>query len=1473
MKALKHIINPIIWSLLAIYLLLLVTVRLHPVQQFLAEKAASALSQKLGTEVSVGSISLGLFNRIIVDDLQIKDQQNSDMLRVGRLSARISLLPLAENRIVITSAQFFGAQGRFYRTDSLAQANFQFVLDSLASRDTTSHTPLDLCVSSLIIRHSSIGYDCLDQPKTPGILNLNHIALSDISTHVQLKVLTDDSLSVNLKRLAVKELSGLTVNRLSFSLEAGRHGAQLRKFYLQLPKSDLTIDSVVATCDADRLKETLRFSGNIADASITPADIVSLVPQLKNFHTLLQIEARFSGTAKSINLNRFLAESADGAIRADINGWMNKVPESPLPDWYAHITELSVASNVFSTLNQEISGFPELLTRLGDVSFTGQAEGMGQGTLSLHGSLDTEIGSVAVNGSYGTIDRQLQAQASTRELALGRLLDNDDIGLLTTQLTLQGKTDNYAANGTIDRLDYKGYSYQHIALDGTYTRNSIAGRLTSQDPNLITTLEGELQQTTPKNIRVKGVVERFCPKSLNISEKWNDAVFSTRIDGNFKATNLNDTQGQLSISDFHISDSAGSYHIDELKMVSGYDEGKHFLKLHGDMGEAELHGNFDWDTLPQSFMGYLASKLPTLPGLEKVKATCTNNFQIDLHLSDTEWLRQLAGIDLELKKPLVVNAVVDDDDRTFNVKGTAPYFIYNGSHYQEGQLDIKTIGDTMRCDVSVAKLSEEQRSTTLQLLATAADNNLSTSLFWDNHYPAEPFNGVMNLVTQLYKNEQGQAEAHVSILPSRSQIGLAEWSIEPSDIIYSDQRLLVDHFAVRHDDQHIIVDGIASPDPNNSIVVDLNGVEVGYVLDLVDFTAVSFGGLATGKAYVRQAFGTPEASAQLTVSQFTFEGGRMGTLNAHAGWNNEQHQIDIHAICDDGPHAKTYIDGYVSPVREDIRLDIRGRGTYIDFLQTYSSSFLSNVTGNAWGDVQLVGPLGEMDLLGQLTVDGRATVTALGTTYTLQQDTVRFVRNDILLDSVPVQDRYQQTAYLKGGIHHDHLSALTFDLDVTTDKFLAYDMPANNKELFYGTVITSGHVDMHGRPGEVVINCTATPLEGTTFTYNAANPDAVANQSFITWKERKEKRDDGTIGHFLTGKAESTSGSEEVASINDASDLFINFQFNAQPDATVRVLMDAHTYDFITLNGNGMLRATYHNKGPFQMFGTYTVDHGTYGLTIQNIIKKNFTFQQGGTITFGGAPMDAALNLQALYTVSGVSLSDLAIGNSFTNNTVRVNCLMNILGQAGSPRVEFDLDMPTVGNEEKQMIRSLITSEQEMNQQVIYLLGIGRFYTQGANNQATQQQYDQTQLAMQSFLSGTMSTQINEVLSQVLKTDNWNFGANISTGNEGWHNAEYEGMISGRMLNNRLLINGQFGYRDNAATATPSFVGDFDIRYLLMPNGNLALKVYNQTNDRYFTRSSLNTQGVGLIIKKDFNGLGDLISIPQFRLRPTRRDD
>ena len=54
---------------------------------------------------------------------------------------------------------------------------------------------------------------------------------------------------------------------------------------------------------------------------------------------------------------------------------------------------------------------------------------------------------------------------------------------------------------------------------------------------------------------------------------------------------------------------------------------------------------------------------------------------------------------------------------------------------------------------------------------------------------------------------------------------------------------------------------------------------------------------------------------------------------------------------------------------------------------------------------------------------------------------------------------------------------------------------------------------------------------------------------------------------------------------------------------------------------------------------------------------------------------------------------------------------------------------------------------------------------------------------------------------------------------------------------------------------------DFDLQWLLTPSGNVILKAYSKTNDRYFTKSSLTTQGVGIGLKRDFNTWRDVFRV------------
>ena len=1462
MKLLKYIVNIVVWSLLTLYVMVMLFTHIPACQAFLGEKVAQAIGEKLGTKVSIGRVDLGFLNRVIIDDVLIYDQQQQMMLSAARLSARVDILPLTQGRISISSAQLFGANARTYQKDSLSKPNFQFVLDSLASKDTTSHTPLDLHINSLILRNSSVRYDQMDAPQTPGAFNPKHLFFSKISAYVTLKTLTDDSLDVNIRRLALIEQAGLDINRLSMRLHAGRTGASLRDFRLEMPSTQVQIDTidVAYQFSGDTLNmATLSYHGSINNTYVTPSDLKCFHTPLKNFQKAIHLETAFQGTGSKLTVPQIhlYTEAKDISLLA--HGWIDH--STSLPSWEAKVDELKLSESIIDFLQKNISGIPEQVKHIGDLQLNGGMGGSSDGGIHANSNLMTGIGQVNINLMM-TGDKKIQGTIDTQDMSLRQLLDDEHFGNLTANVKLDGcltpQHPSINAQGIINEFTYNNYPYSHIGINGSYSDKGISGFLNIEDPNLMAQIEGAVDNLTKnkdtRKIDIHGTISHLNPQNLKLTDRWNNAVFAAEIDADFTAKTLNDAQGTLQISNFSMTNENTAYHLDNLLITSGFRDQLHYVTLDSDFAKAELRGDFEYSTLAQSLTNFIGSALPTLPGLSPVSDKTHNNFALRVEVTKSDWLQQLLGIDLHFSKPFTLNARINDPSHMVNLESQIHDITYNGAKYTDGTLLVAAPTDTIRGYLAINKLMDNGQTLNIGLRADAANNLLNTAITWNNGYDKGKFSGNLNLTTSLYRNLQDQSEAHIRIQPSNIILNDSTWNVEPSDIYYSTDNLVIDHFTVHNGQQHIIVDGKVTPHTTDSLSIDLNEVEVGYILNLVNFHAVEFSGEASGTATVKALFGNFMANADLTVDNFKFENGRMGVLYAKAIWNKEREQIDIDAVADDGPDAQTIIKGYVSPTHNTIDLGITAQGSYLDFMHNFTNTFLSSITGHANGALRLAGYLDDMNLTGQLVANGNATVTALNTTYTLRNDTVILIPDEIELHNMPVYDQYGNQAILKGGIHHKSLTSLTFDLFVETDNLLAYDFKDFGESTFYGTVFASGDVAIKGRPGEVTIDCNVTPQKNSVFVYNASSPDAISNQEFIQWGSATHSEASRTSGISRT-----TGYADTDTEIDIPTDIFINFLINCTPESTLRLLMDANTNDYITLNGNGTIRATFHNKGSFNMFGTYTVDHGTYGVTIQNIIKKNFTFNPGGTIIFGGDPYNAALNLQAVYTVNGVSLSDLNIGNSFASNTIRVNCLMNIGGQPREPQVDFDLEMPTVNADEQQMVRSIINGQQEMNQQVLYLLGIGRFYNQGQNN-ADAGQTDQTTLAMQSFLSGTLSTQINSLLNTVIKNDNWNFGANISTGDEGWHNAEYEGLISGRMLNNRLLLNGQFGYRDNATRATPSFIGDFDIQYLLYPNGNLALKVYNQTNDRYFTKSALNTQGIGLIMKKDFNGLRDLFS-------------
>lgn len=1445
----KRIINITIWTLIGLYTAIIILLHIPSIQTYIGGCVADALCDKFGTKVKVGRVDLGFINRLILDDSYMQDKNGEQMLRVSRISVKINLLALANGQIEITSAQFFGLHANLYKATPEAKPNFQFVIDALASKDSTKQkTPLDLQINSLIIRNGEISYRVLSRPSRPGKFSADDINARNISAHIIINRITDDSLNVKVKRIAFDERCGFKLKSLSLSAIACRTKTKIENFKLELPATLIQIPSLQASY---RMKNgqiempTLQFDGSIKAPYISPSDLAVFVPTLTRLNMRPALDIQFNGTGSSLTVNKISINTTDGSLQLVANGGVKNYPANP--SWYTNIDQLKAGQQAISNIYAVATGknVPNIIERLGNVQITGYVGG-DKKNIASEGKLNTSPGNLTL--AFDKRGDKITAHMETVRFNIGSLVNDNKLGHISANLNVHGSSkDNFAAQGRVYDFDYNGYKYRSLNLNATYRNKRLEGKANIDDPNVQLTAIGTFVNNGAKpNLQLKANIAHFEPNTLRLTDKWQQTAFAANIACDIKGSDINNADGSIELHDFAMRDPETEYNINNVSVKTGYNNGNHFLDVDSDFGTIDINGHFSYNTIVRSVLNMVAAKLPTIPGLTHKPQREFNDFTLNASLNSTEWMNRLLGIPLEIHRPLNISGEIDDKNEKINLWCDVPSFTFNGNRFSDAFVNVESPSDTLKADIRIKKLADRGKYMALHLNAGASDNHLNTSLSFSNN-ERHPLKGIINSSTVFAKDEEGVSTAYIDVLPSRATIGDTTWHVAPSSIIYSKNKLQVNSFSVSHDNQMLAINGTATKSENDSLLVTLNDIDVSYVLNLVNFHSVDFLGMASGEARIAGAFSEkPLFSADVIVKDFKFETGRMGTLYANVGYNHEEGNIEINAVAKDEDNRWTDINGYVSPKHNYIDLAIDAHRTRAEFMESFCGSFMDNVNADINGNVNVVGPLNNINLVGKAVVDGSVRLSALNTTYWMRGDSVTFVPDEIKFKGDTLYDRNGNIGIMTGSIYHKHLTNLSYALKVKAKNLLAYDTHSFGDNTFYGTAYVTGDCDIKGKSGEVVIDIDAVPEKNSILVYNAADQSSIGSTDFITWKDNNVEETDST-------------DTEHNNKVDISTNIRLNFLINCNPNATLKLIMDEKTGDYITLNGDGVLRASYFNKGSFDIYGNYIVDHGVYKLTIQNIIKKDFTFQKGGSISFGGDPYNAALNLKALYVLNSVSLADLNIGRSFSNNNVRVNCLMNITGNPNSPKVDFDLDMPNMSNDIKQMVYSLLNAEEEKNQQVLYLLAVGRFMAQNNNNNATGEtpQYSQTSLAMQSFLSGTISQQLNSVLSNVINSSNWNFGANISTGTEGFNNAEYEGMLSGSLLNNRLLFNGQFGYRDNA-NATTSFIGDFDIKYLLFPNGNLAINVYNKTNDRYFTRNSLNTQGLGVIMKKDFTRISDL---------------
>lgn len=1418
--------------MVGLYLTLLLLTSLPSVQRWAGGVASRGLSAELGTSVTIGNLRLGLFNRVVADDIVLLDQRGDTLLRATRLGAKVRLKPLFSGKIRLASAQLFGFEINLKKRTEDEPYNVQFVIDKLSNPDKDEPSKLDLAINSVIVRRGVIRHELEYKPRRSGF-DAAHVELKDFSLKASVKGVTDKEVNVVVGNLGFSEtISGLRVEDMRCAAMATDQSLCIQDFYLELPNSwigmeELRVKGEKRESEKLNIKE-LSFS---IDGAVTPSDFEVFVPALSSLDEQLRLQTSGSFDGKKITIPSFVL-SGDGVnarfsteINADLSDLKKLSGQLRLHNLDVNAAKMAVAV-------PHLQDLPINIQALGSCHADGVFQ-LSMDSVVTDGAIDcsvsTGLGDIGMKGSLVGAD-QFELTLRAEKLAPSVLFAGDKApwfvpDKITVDTHLSGSQHEKTIEGTMDLSDIQMLRrhWQQLHIEGKSHTRTAQLKMSMSEPDYRFALVADLNNKQ-------------------------DFMADTDL--------LNHLSGEIELNDVGIHDPDFSLDMQHALLSLDNSQPKRRLSLRSDYVDADTEGEYDVRSLPASAQ-LLAHRIwPSLiarpmarPHIEK------NEIRFDIMLRNPDPLLRLTKLDLSIPERGEMNGILSVPEGHAELTATLPHLIYGNEDLHDISFTLSSYRDSLYTDLKLQRAIKSGLAN-LILAAEGGHDRLLSELVWD--VPSTPVvRGRVTTDTHFSLDAAKKLAADIKVLPTGISIGDTLWHVREASLALSNNVLTVNNLQVENDHSFLRIGGRASKNLSDHLWVELQDMSLGYILSFIKIGGVDLDATVSGTVLAHHLFAQPMIEANVLARDFSVNNCVVGDTRAHGGWErNEPNTIDITAdIIDPATSRRSHATCIIHPGHKpNSGIDLRVNANHLSaaFVGRYTDSFMRDFSASATGDVRLYGPFSALDLDGDARLDTAAfTIPSLGVRYHAQGGTIQLRPGSCKLQNLVAHDRAHtkgsdsHTATINGSMTYEHFKNIAYDISFNATDMLCYDFRDFDDMPFYATVFATGTAHLAGNTSQLAIDLHGQPTAGTTLTYNASSPETTTNSQFITFTSPEQSQ-----------SSSHNSGAQGASLPNSSGiDMRINFDLDVRPEATMRLLMDQRTSDYITLNGHGKMTATYHNRGAFQLYGVYHVERGTYRLTMQDILRKDFQFQPGGTLTFGGQPLKAALDLQAVYTVPSVSLNDLAAGSNISNSNVRVNCLMNIGGLAEQPQVTFDFDIPNVNEDEKQMVRSLINTEEERNLQVIYLLGIGRFYTY---DYAADQ--SQTGTAMNSLLSSTLSGQLNAILSNAMGNTSWNFGTNLSTGQEGWNAVDVEGMLSGRMLNNRLLFNGTFGYRDRPMTASNNnFVGDFDLQYLLNSSGNIRLKAYSETNDRYFTKSALTTQGVGILLRKDFNTLRDLL--------------
>ncbi|GAA4885369.1 translocation/assembly module TamB domain-containing protein [Flaviramulus aquimarinus] len=1410
------------------------------VQTGLGKYATKRLNEDFKTNINIDKVSLQFNGDVEIKNIYVEDYQKDTLISITELNTSIlSFKNLYNGNLVFGDIDIENLIFNIKTYRGETNTNLDVFVDRFEDDNPRTGKSNFLLSSSDVSVYNSVFRLSDENKETIKVLHFE-----DLNINATNFLINGSDVSARINTLAFKDSRGVLVKNLMTDFSYTLTDMTFGNLQIKTPNSILNGDLKFSynRADLQYFVDKVLVTANFKDSNVQLDELNAFYNEF-GVNQSARFSVNLSGTLNDLQANNLrLNTSTNTKVYGDINfiNLFNKEANN----FYMNgdFRDLSSTYKDLKALLPNVLGdaIPTSFDRLGQFTIVGNSQVTSSKVIA-NIEIHTDLGLVDSNLEISKINdidnADYKGNIVFEAFDFGTFLNAPNVGNASLNFDVNGngftnENIDTQVKGDIFEIEYNNYNYKNLKVAGNVKNRIFDGNLIVNDKNLNLNFTGLVDFSEDvKKYDFEAVVDYANLNTLNFVKKDSLSIFKSSVKMNMNSSNFDDAYGKIAFRNTIYKNENDTYYFDQFDVSSRFEKDIRFIEFNSpDIIEGNLKGRFLFKDLKKLFensIGHIYTNY-------KPHKVDTNQ-SIDFNFKIYNKIVEVVYPEVEVGANTFIRGRVESEEEKFKLTFKSPKIKLLDYFANNIELQVDNSNPVFNTYVEIDSLNTKYYNVSKFNLINVTVND---TLFMRSEFKGgKQNNDIYNL--SFYHTINTENESVIGFKQSDVTIKDSKWNInEHQDKFHKisfDKKLTnfnIDKFRVNHNNEEIKLSGFVKDSTQKDIKLNFTNVDLAKITPDID--SLSLSGNVNGKLDLLQKNGTYLPNSTIVIDGFKVNDFLLGSFDATITGNESLTNYNVDAVIKDDTSKSFSAKGDIDVSKKQSKINV-----VLDFnkfnlfpLNPLLDGVLSNIRGDVTGDVKVVGDLTRPDINGNLNIDkGGLGIPYLNVDYDFNdRASVTLKKQSFIFNNIKLTDtKHKSTGQLNGALSHVNFSNWSLDLGLSTNRLLVLDTKESEESLYYGTGFIGGRARISGPTEQLVISVVGETKRGTVFKIPLSDAESFGDNSFIHFitKEEKEAKKKGVEVIF-----------EEIKGLE------LDFDLDVTEDAEVEIIIDKNTGHSLKGRGRGGLLVEINTNGKFNMWGDFAVFEGVYNFAYRGVIQKEFIVQPGGTIAWEGDPLEAEIDMLAIYKTQA---NPSPLLDNPINRSIPVELNIAITGDLEQPKPDFSFEFPNVSSTIKSELQYRLESDEDKQNQALYLISTGSF-SRGLN---------------EINFSGTIAERLNGILNGIFTSDDskLNIGLNYEAGQNrpDFQTDDRFGVTLQTQISDRVLINGKVGVPVGGATETV-IAGDVEIDFLLNEEGTLTAKVFNRENSiRNFGEDIGYTQGVGLSYNVDFDTFKELL--------------